>query len=43
MTMSVATRAMNAAPVTPLAPLEVSTATAKIVSCWPKVKWMFVA
>ena len=33
-TDSVATSAMNEAPWTPLAPLDVRTATARIVTCW---------
>ncbi len=42
-TVIVATRAMNDAPCTPLAPLEVSTATARIVSCCVSVSGVFVA
>src|ERR1039458_4596618 len=42
-TESVATSAMKDAPCTPLAPLEVSTATARMVSCWIKVRWVLVA
>src|ERR1700674_1740627 len=43
MTVMVATRAINAAPCTPLAPFEVSTATAKIVSSCVSVSGVFVA
>ena len=43
MTVMVATRAINAAPWTPLAPFEVSTATAKIVSSCVSVSGVLVA
>jgi hypothetical protein len=42
-TINVPTSAMNDAPCTPLAPLEVSTATAKMVNCCPKVRCVLVA
>src|SRR5713226_1780009 len=42
-TFLVATSATKAAPCTPLAPFDVSTATARIVSCWVSVSGVFVA
>jgi hypothetical protein len=42
-TVRVATRALTDAPDTPPAPLEVSVATAKMVSCCIAVKWVLVA
>src|SRR6266852_1357612 len=42
-TISVLTSAMNAAPCTPLAPFDVSTATAKMVSCCVSVRCVLVA
>ena len=35
-TASVAASVMKPAPVMPLAPFEVSMATTRMVSCWPK-------
>ena len=37
-TASVAASVMKPAPVTPLAPFEVSIATSRIVICWPNVR-----
>src|SRR5713226_8431463 len=42
-TISVPTSAMNAAPCTPLAPFDVRTATAKMVSCCVSVRCVLVA
>ena len=42
-TASVAASVMKPAPVTPEAPFEVSTATSRIVSSWPSVRWVLVA
>ncbi|MNS99710.1 hypothetical protein D3C72_1341200 [compost metagenome] len=42
-TASVAASVMKPEPVTPLAPLDVTMATARIVSCWSSVSSMPVA
>ena len=42
-TIKVPTRAMNDAPCTPLAPFDVSVATAKMLNCCVSVSGVFVA
>ena len=40
---SVAASTMNPLPVTPAAPLEVSSSTSSSVTCWPRVIGVLVA